>query len=175
MSERMGPDYRAPPGTRIGHVHLRVADLNRSIAFYRDVLGFELQARIADEAAFLGASLPDSDRTVYHHHIGLNTWQSRGGYAPPPGHTGLYHMAIVYPDRRALAVAVERVMQAGIALTGATDHGISEAVYFDDPDHNGIELYRDRPIEQWPRDRSGRLVLALRRLDLSGLLGERAD
>ena len=153
-------------------MHLRVSDLERSIAFYRDLLGFDLQARIGNEAAFLGAELQDDQGTVYHHYIGLNTWQSRGGSPPPSGHTGLYHLAILYPDRRALAVAVKRVMQAGVSLTGATDHGISEAVYFDDPDHNGIELYRDRPAEQWPRDSSGRLVMTLKPLDLSKLILE---
>ena len=142
--------YAAPAGTRIGHVHLRVADLDRAIAFYEGVLGFSVQARLGDQAAFLGAALTGDegigggDGTVYHHHIGLNVWGSRGGTPPPPGHTGLYHTAILYPDRATLAAAVRRVLKAGVALTGATDHGIAEAVYLDDPDGNGVELYRDR-------------------------------
>lgn len=156
-------------------MHLRVADLDRSIVFYRDILGFELQARIGDQAAFLGAQLQDGKGTIYHHHIGLNTWQSRGGSAPDPRQTGLYHLAILYPNRESLAVAVDRVMKAGVALTGATDHGISEAVYLNDPDQNGIELYRDRPAEQWPRDQSDKLVMDLQPLDLTNLLSEMID
>ena len=129
----------------IGHVHLKVSDLERAIAFYRDVLGFELQHRYGDQAAFLSAG-------GYHHHIGLNTWESRGGSPPPPGMTGLYHVAIRYPDRKTLAQAVQSVIDAGIPLSGASDHGVSEAIYLHDPDQNGIELYRDRPREQWPQD-----------------------
>jgi catechol 2,3-dioxygenase len=129
----------------IGHVHLKVSDLERAIAFYRDVLGFELQHRYGDQAAFLSAG-------GYHHHIGLNTWESRGGSPPPPGTTGLYHVAIRYPDRKTLAQAVQSVIDAGIPLSGASDHGVSEAIYLHDPDQNGIELYRDRPREQWPQD-----------------------
>jgi catechol 2,3-dioxygenase len=131
------------PRADIGHVHLKVSDLERAIAFYRDVLGFELQYRYGDEAAFLSAG-------GYHHHIGLNTWESKGGSPPPPNTTGLYHVAIRYPDRETLARAVQAVVDAGVPLTGASDHGVSEAIYLRDPDSNGIELYRDRPREQWP-------------------------
>jgi catechol 2,3-dioxygenase len=131
------------PGADIGHVHLKVSDLERSVGFYRDVLGFEVMHRYGDEAAFLSAG-------GYHHHIGLNTWESKGGDPPQAGTTGLYHVAIRYPSRRALAVAVKGVLDAGVTLTGASDHGVSEAIYLRDPDENGIELYRDRPREQWP-------------------------
>ena len=178
--------YAAPAGTRIGHVHLRVADLDRAIRFYGDVLGFSVQARLGDQAAFLGAELTGAegvggegiggegigggDGTIYHHHIGLNTWGSRGGTPPPPGHTGLYHTAILYPDRAALAAAVRRVLEAGVRLTGATDHGISEAVYLDDPDGNGVELYRDRHADQWPREANGDLAFTLKPLDVGELL-----
>ena len=133
------------PRVDIGHVHLKVSDLERGIAFYRDVLGFELMHRYGDQAAFLSAG-------GYHHHIGLNTWESLGGSPPPPGTTGLYHVAIRYPDRKTLAQAVQSVIDAGIPLSGASDHGVSEAIYLHDPDQNGIELYRDRPREQWPQD-----------------------
>ena len=170
MSESMASGYRAPPGTRIGHVHLRVADLNRSIAFYRDVLGFELQARIADEAAFLGAALPDNDGTVYHHHIGLNTWESLGGEPPAPNTTGLYHLAILYPTRAALADALRRLIKAGITLDGASDHGVSEALYLRDPDQNGVELYRDRAPEEWPRTSRGDIAITTKPLNLDDLL-----
>jgi catechol 2,3-dioxygenase len=153
------------PHTDIGHVHLKVSDLDRAIAFYRDVLGFELQQRMGDEAAFLSAG-------GYHHHIGLNTWQSKGGSPPPPGTTGLFHFAIRYPDRRALANALKRVLDAGIPI-GASDHGVSEAIYFDDPDGNGIEIYRDRPREEWPRARDGDGVAMITApLDIRGLLAE---
>jgi catechol 2,3-dioxygenase len=153
------------PRTEIGHVHLKVSDLHRSIAFYRDVLGFELQQRMGDEAAFLSAG-------GYHHHIGLNTWQSKGGSPPPPGTTGLFHFAIRYPDRRALANALKRVLEAGIPI-GASDHGVSEAIYFEDPDGNGIEIYRDRPREEWPRARDGDGVAMMTApLDIRGLLAE---
>jgi catechol 2,3-dioxygenase len=153
------------PRTDIGHVHLKVSDLDRSIAFYRDVLGFEVQQRMGDEAAFLSAG-------GYHHHIGLNTWQSRGGSPPPPGTTGLFHFAIRYPDRRALANALKRVLEAGIPI-GASDHGVSEAIYFEDPDGNGIEIYRDRPREEWPRARDGDGVAMMTApLDIRGLLAE---
>ena len=168
--------YAAPAGTRIGHVHLRVADLDRAIAFYESVLGFSVQARMGDQAAFLGAPLTGDegisggDGTVYHHHIGLNTWGSRGGTPPLPGHTGLYHTAILYPDRAALASAVHRIVEAGVALTGATDHGISEAVYLDDPDGNGVELYRDRHADEWPREANGDLAFSLKPLDVGELL-----
>ncbi|MCB1370036.1 MAG: VOC family protein [Rhodobacteraceae bacterium] len=157
--------YSIPPGTRIGHVHLKVADLDRAAAFYCGVLGFEVQARYGDQALFISAG-------GYHHHIGLNTWESRGGTPPPPGHTGLYHTAILYPTRRDLAQALHRVQAAGIALAGAADHGVSEALYLDDPDGNGVELYRDRPPEEWPRDAQGRIAMGTRRLDLAGLLAE---
>jgi catechol 2,3-dioxygenase len=153
------------PRTDIGHVHLKVSDLDRAIAFYRDVLGFELQQRMGDEAAFLSAG-------GYHHHIGLNTWESKGGSSPPPGSTGLYHFAIRYPDRPALANALKRVVEAGIPI-GASDHGVSEAIYFQDPDGNGIEIYRDRPREEWPRARDGDGVAMMTApLDLRGLLAE---
>ncbi len=153
------------PGTRIGHVHLKVANLDRAIAFYRDVLGFELQQKYGTQAAFLGAD-------GYHHHIGLNTWESRGATPPPPGHTGLYHTAILFPDRRSLAKAMKRVLEAGIDLEGAADHGVSEAIYLRDPDGNGVELYRDRAPEDWPRDEAGNLAMSNSRLDLPALLAE---
>jgi catechol 2,3-dioxygenase len=154
-------------GADIGHVHLKVADLDRALAFYRDVLGFELQARMGPDAAFVSAG-------GYHHHIGLNTWTSRGGSPPPRGTTGLFHTAIRYPTRRALAGAVKRVTDAGVALTGASDHGVSEAIYLDDPDRNGIELYWDRPREQWPRPADGApgVEMFTAPLDLADLLSE---
>ena len=154
------------PDVRVGHIHLRVSDLWRAIAFYRDVLGFELQQTIGDAAAFLSAG-------GYHHHIGLNTWQSRGGTPPPPGHTGMYHVAFLYPDRATLAEAVGRVLEAGVSLDGASDHGVSEAIYLSDPDGNGIELYRDRPKADWPRNSDGSLDITTTRLDLQALLAER--
>lgn len=153
------------PGTRIGHVHLKVADLDRAIAFYSGVLGFELQQKFGDQAAFLSAG-------GYHHHIGLNTWESLGGTPPPPGHTGLYHTAILYPTRADLADALRRLIAAGIRLDGASDHGVSEALYLRDPDGNGVELYHDRPEAAWPRDADGRLAMVTRRLDLDDLLAE---
>lgn len=153
------------PETRIGHVHLKVADLDRAIAFYSGVLGFELQQRYGPGAAFLSAG-------GYHHHIGLNTWESRGGTPPPPGHTGLYHTAFLYPSRAALADAVRRVTEAGIPLDGAADHGVSEAVYLRDPDGNGVELYRDRPRSDWPRDGDGHLAMINAPLDVAALLAE---
>ena len=153
------------PETRIGHVHLKVADLDRSIAFYRDVLGFDLIQRYGDQAAFLSAG-------GYHHHIGLNTWESRGGARPAPGTTGLYHAAILYPNRRELARALKRLLDHGVPIGGASDHGVSEALYLDDPDGNGLELYRDRPIEEWPRTPTGDLAMVTRPLDLEGLLAE---
>ncbi|CAO4151785.1 Biphenyl-2 3-diol 1 2-dioxygenase [Methylorubrum thiocyanatum] len=153
------------PQTRIGHVHLKVADLERALAFYCGVLGFALTQRYGTQAAFVSAG-------GYHHHIGLNTWESAGGSPPPPGHTGLYHLAILYPDRAALADALRRVEAAGIALDGASDHGVSEALYLRDPDGNGVELYRDRPEAEWPRDAQGRLAMLTRRLDLAGLRAE---
>jgi catechol 2,3-dioxygenase len=152
------------PRTDIGHVHLKVSDLDRAVAFYRDVLGFELMQRLGDEAAFLSAG-------GYHHHVGLNTWQSKGGRRPPPGTTGLFHFAIRFPDRAALAQALKRVVQAGIPV-GASDHGVSEAIYFEDPDGNGIELYRDRPEEEWPRAADGKVAMMTAPLDLENLLAE---
>ena len=151
------------PQTRIGHVHLKVADLERALRFYRDVLGFELTQRYGSEAAFLSAG-------GYHHHIGLNTWESRGGSAPRPGTTGLYHVAIVYPTRAELADALRRLIAAGIPLEGASDHGVSEALYLRDPDGNGVELYWDRPQDQWPRDAQGNLAMTTLPLDLNELL-----
>jgi catechol 2,3-dioxygenase len=153
------------PRVDIGHVHLKVADIDRALGFYLDVLGFELTTRMGSAAAFLSAG-------GYHHHIGLNTWDSRGGSPPPPGTTGLYHVAIRYPDRATLADAVRRLADAGIPLDGASDHGVSEAIYLRDPDGNGIELYRDRPREEWPRGNDGELVMFTAPLDLSGLLAE---
>ena len=157
--------FTTHPETRIGHVHLRVADLEGAIGFYSGVLGFELQQRYGTEAAFLSAG-------GYHHHIGLNTWDSKGGTPPPPGHTGLYHTAFLYPDRKALAQVLKRVLEAGIQLEGAADHGVSEAVYMSDPDGNGVELYRDRAPEDWPRDATGNLRMVNTRLDLEALLAE---
>jgi catechol 2,3-dioxygenase len=154
------------PGVRIGHVHLKVADLERSLAFYCGVLGFELMQRYGTQAAFVSAG-------GYHHHIGLNTWESQGGSPPPPGTTGLYHVAILYPTRAALADALYRLAEAGIPLQGASDHGVSEALYLSDPDGNGIELYFDRPEDQWPRTPEGELQMVTRRLDLQSLLAAR--
>jgi catechol 2,3-dioxygenase len=156
------------PQVRIGHVHLKVADLEQSLRFYCGVLGFELTQRYGTEAAFLSAG-------GYHHHIGLNTWQSQGGTPPPPETTGLYHLAILYPTRSSLADALQRVLQAGIALDGASDHGVSEAIYLRDPDDNGVELYWDRPEEFWPRTATGELAMFTRRLNLAGLLQEIGD
>ena len=153
------------PHPTVGHVHLRVADLDRAVAFYRDVLGFEEQQRFGDKAAFLGAG-------GYHHHIGLNTWESLGGSTPPKGHTGLYHGAFLYPDRRSLGQVIKRVLAAGYTLTGAADHGVSEAVYLDDPDGNGVELYRDRTPEEWPRDADGKLAMMNDRLDVDSVIAE---
>jgi catechol 2,3-dioxygenase len=152
-------------GTRIGHVHLKVADIDRALGFYCGVLGFELIQRYGNQAAFISAG-------GYHHHIGLNTWESAGGPPPAQGTTGLYHLAILYPTRGALADALRRLQAAGIHLDGASDHGVSEALYLRDPDQNGVELYRDRPREEWPTDADGRLQMFTRRLDLKGLLTE---
>jgi catechol 2,3-dioxygenase len=150
-------------GVRIGHVHLKVSDIGRALAFYCGVLGFQLTQRYGDQAAFVSAG-------GYHHHIGLNTWESRGGSPPPTGTTGLYHAAILYPTRVALADALNRLMQAGIPLDGASDHGVSEALYLRDPDDNGIELYWDRPETEWPRTQEGHLDMYTRQLDLQALL-----
>ena len=154
------------PRVDIGHVHLKVSDIDRSLAFYRDLLGFDVTQRLGDEAAFLSAG-------GYHHHIGLNTWESRGGSPPPPSTTGLYHVAIRYPDRRTLGSALRRLVEAGWPLTGATDHGVSEAIYLHDPDGSGIELYRDRSKDEWPRSESGEgVAMYSRPLDLDALLAE---
>lgn len=153
------------PGVDIGHVHLKVADLERALGFYCGVLGFELTQRYGEGAAFVSAG-------GYHHHIGLNTWESLGGSPPPPGTTGLYHTAIRYPNRVSLADALRRVLDAGIRLDGASDHGVSEALYLRDPDDNGVELYRDRPREEWPRDATGALVMVTGPLNIRALLRE---
>ena len=153
------------PEARIGHVHLKVADIERALGFWRGVIGLQVMQRMGGRAAFLSAG-------GYHHHIALNTWESLGGSAPPAGATGLYHVALLYPTRAALAVAVRRVVAAGIALEGASDHGVSEAVYLRDPDGNGVELYRDRAREAWPRDAAGGIAMGTRRLDLGALLAE---
>ena len=153
------------PRTEIGHVHLKVADLDRAIGFYRDVLGFELMQRLGGQAAFLAAG-------GYHHHIGLNTWESTGGSPPPPGTTGLYHFAVRYPTRAALANAVRRLAEANVRIDGASDHGVSEAIYLRDPDQNGVELYWDRPAEQWPRTEDGHVAMFTAPLDLQALLAE---
>jgi catechol 2,3-dioxygenase len=152
-------------GVRIGHVHLKVADLDRALKFYCGVLGFELQQRLGSQAAFISAG-------GYHHHIGLNTWESAGGSPPPPGTTGLYHVAILYPTRALLADALRRLMNAGIELDGAADHGVSEALYLRDPDNNGVELYWDRPKENWPRTPQGEVAMFTRALDVRALLKE---
>ena len=160
------PDRQPAPiaaGVRIGHVHLKVADLDRALAFYVGVLGFELTQRMGSGAAFISAG-------GYHHHIGLNTWESQGGKPPAPGTTGLYHLAVLYPTRATLADALRRVLAAGVKLDGASDHGVSQALYLSDPDGNGVELYWDRPEAEWPRDGSGQLVMTLDRLDLDDLL-----
>ena len=154
------------PGTRIGHVHLKVADLERALGFWRDLLGFELTQRYGAQAAFLSAG-------GYHHHVALNTWESRGGRAPAPGATGLYHVAILYPTRAALADALRRLVAAGWPLDGASDHGVSEALYLRDPDGNGVELAWDRPPERWPRDAQGNLAMTTSALDVDALLRER--
>ena len=153
------------PGVRIGHVHLKVADLERSLAFYCGVLGFQLTQRYGPGAAFVSAG-------GYHHHIGLNTWESRGGKAPPPGTTGLYHAAILYPDRSSLADALRRLVEHKVPLDGAADHGVSEALYLSDPDGNGLELYVDRDPSEWPRDAKGELEMTTAPLDLKALLAE---
>jgi catechol 2,3-dioxygenase len=161
-----GPAQASTPidaGVRIGHVHLKVADIDRALSFYCGVLGFQLMQRFGREAAFISAG-------GYHHHIGLNTWESRGGSPPPPGSTGLYHLAILYPTRAALGDALRRLMDAKIPLDGASDHGVSEALYLRDPDDNGVELYWDRPREVWPHTPDGKLTMYTRHLDLMALL-----
>ena len=161
------PERPIDPGARIGHVHLKVADLDRALRFYCGVLGFALMQRYGAQAAFVSAG-------GYHHHIGLNTWESLGGSPPPRGTTGLFHTAILYPTRAALADALRRLMAAGIRLDGASDHGVSEALYLRDPDENGVELYWDRPADLWPRTQDGQLAMDTRRLDLEDLLRESA-
>ncbi len=159
-------DEPIDPGVDIGHVHLRVADVDRALEFYCGVLGFELMQRYGEDAAFVSAG-------GYHHHIGLNSWESKGGSPPAPGTTGLYHVAIRYPSRRSLAEALRRLTEAGVQLSGASDHGVSEALYLADPDGNGIELYRDRPREEWPQPQPGQKVeMFVKPLDLQGLLAE---
>jgi catechol 2,3-dioxygenase len=159
------PTRPIDPGVRIGHMHLKVADLERSLRFYCGVLGFEVTQRYGTQAAFVSAG-------GYHHHIGLNTWESRGGQPPPPGTTGLYHVAVLYPTRAALADALRRVLDAGVPLDGASDHGVSEALYLRDPDENGVELYWDRPPDVWPRSPDRGIAMFTKRLDLDGLLRE---
>ncbi|MGY3546681.1 catechol 2,3-dioxygenase [Bradyrhizobium sp. USDA 4472] len=162
----MSDNKAVAAGTRIGHVHLKVADLDRALGFYCGVLGFELMQRMSSGAAFISAG-------GYHHHIGLNTWESKGGSPPPPGTTGLFHTAILYPTRPALGDALHRVLSAGIALDGASDHGVSEALYLRDPDQNGVELYWDKPREQWPLGPDGKLAMFTKRLDVEALLRQR--
>src|ERR1700692_1993572 len=164
-SERPIPPYAIDPAARIGHVHLKVANLERALGFYRGILGFEIMQRIGEGAVFLSAG-------GYHHHIALNTWESLGGSPPPAGTTGLYHTAILYPSRPALATALQRVLAAKIALQGAADHGVSESIYLSDPDDNGVELYSDKPKEKWPHTPAGQLEMYTRRLDLHALLSE---
>jgi catechol 2,3-dioxygenase len=161
------PTKSIHPQTRIGHVHLKVADLDRALQFYRDVLGFDVTQRYGSRAAFLSAG-------GYHHHIGLNTWESEGGQPPAPGTTGLYHLAVVYPTRAELANALRRLIAAHIPLDGASDHGVSDALYLRDPDNNGVELYWDRPQDQWPRDENGGIAMFTRALDLEDLLNDPA-
>ena len=161
----MKPNEPIDPRVDIGHVHLKVADLDRALNFYCGVLGFQLMQKMGTQAAFISAG-------GYHHHIGLNTWESLGGSPPPPGTTGLYHTAIRYPDRKSLADALRRLQKAGVELDGAADHGVSEALYLHDPDWNGVELYWDRAKEEWPRTESGELSMFTKRLDLAALLKE---
>lgn len=158
-------DYIVPPGTRIGHVHLKVSDLERALGFYRDILGFEVMQRYGSGAVFLSAG-------GYHHHIGLNTWYSKGAPPAPQHSAGLFHTAILYATRKELAVALKRVLDAKYPLTGASDHGVSEAIYLDDPDGNGVELYWDRPRDQWPLDANGGLQMVTEPLDLNDLIAE---
>lgn len=163
MHETLSNSKPVDSQVRIGHVHLKVADLERALSFYCGVLGFELTQRFGSQAAFVAAG-------GYHHHLGLNTWESKGGQPPAPGTTGLYHVAILYPTRTALAGALRRLLTAGVELEGAADHGVSEAIYLRDPDGNGLELYHDRPRAQWPRTPDGELAMFTRALDLEGLL-----
>jgi catechol 2,3-dioxygenase len=158
-------DYAIPPQTRIGHVHLKVADIDRALAFYRDLLGFEVTQWYGDQAVFLAAG-------DYHHHIALNTWFSKNAPTAPVRSAGLFHTAILYPTRKDLAVILKRVLDAGYPITGASDHGVSEAIYLNDPDGNGVELYRDRPTDEWPRQADGSIDMYTRALDVEGLLAE---
>jgi catechol 2,3-dioxygenase len=153
------------PEVRIGHIHLKVSDIQRALGFYCDVLGFQLTQKFGEQAAFVSAG-------GYHHHIGLNTWESKDGFSPPPGCTGLYHAAILFPDRQSLAQTTKRILEAGIPLTGVSDHGVSEAIYLNDPDGNGLELYRDKPKAEWPLNADGSLNMHTARLDLDLLLSE---
>lgn len=161
----MDNQYKVPSRTTIGHVHLKVADLPRSLKFYCDILGFELTTMYGDQAAFISAG-------GYHHHIGLNTWYSKDAKPAPLHNAGLFHVAILYPTRKDLAIALERLNKAGIRLTGAADHGVSEALYLNDPDENGVELYWDRPKEQWPKKEDGSLYMYTMAMDIDNLLGE---
>ena len=160
--------YKIPDSTRIGHVHLKVADIERALSFYQGLLGFEITQRYGDQAVFISAG-------GYHHHIGLNTWYSKNGPTAPQNSPGLFHTAILYAERRELAIILKRLLDAGYPLTGASDHGVSEALYLDDPDGNGVELYWDRPREEWPVDSSGNLMMMTERLDLEELLGSIAS
>jgi len=165
MTTKNNTEMPIHPQTKIGHIHLTVADLERSLAFYRDLLGFEVTMWYGDSAVFLSAG-------GYHHHIGLNTWAGKGATPPPPGHTGLYHFAILYPNRKELAKALKQLVEARYPLQGTADHGVSEAIYLADPDGNGVELYADRPPETWSRNAQGELKMGRRALDLNGLLAE---
>jgi catechol 2,3-dioxygenase len=156
-------NYTIPAGTRIGHIHLKVADLNRALKFYRDLLGFEVQQYFGDSAVFISAG-------GYHHHIGLNTWHSKNAEPAPINTAGLYHTAILFPTRKDLAIALKRLIEANYPLTGASDHGVSEAIYLNDPDRNGVELYWDKPKDQWPKDEKGNLLMMSDALDLNDLL-----
>ncbi|HKK24097.1 MAG TPA: VOC family protein [Gracilimonas sp.] len=161
----MSDNYKIPPETNIGHIHLKVSDLKRSMDFYCSLLGFELISTYGDEAAFISAG-------GYHHHIGLNTWHSKGAPPAPKRNTGLFHTAILYPSRKDLAVILQRLIDHSYPITGASDHGVSEAIYLDDPDKNGVELYRDRPKDEWPKDSDGNIDMFTRPLDLDDLLNE---
>ena len=161
----MSPTYKVPNGTTVGHIHLKVADLDRALEFYRDLLGFELTTMYGDQAAFLSAG-------GYHHHIGLNTWHSKGGQSTPRNSAGLYHTAFLYPTRKDLAIILKRLIDKGYPISGASDHGVSEAIYLQDPDGNGVELYRDRPKEEWEYTADGSVKMVTEPLDLQGLLQE---
>lgn len=168
METKREQTRRVNPGTRIGHVHLKVADIERALGFYRDILGFEVMQWYGEDAVFLSAG-------GYHHHIGLNTWMSKGARPAPRGSTGLFHLAILYPERRDLAQALKWLMEAGYQLDGASDHGVSEALYLRDPDGNGVELYVDRPEDEWPRTEDGGIAMVTRPLDLESLIAELED